>query len=104
MRLKVLAPRRKFVDAVRPNPQDPQDPAAIAMVTRMDALFLETPARAIEVWMVSNVSNNASNTPRNGGKKVREFLPGAHQAGVTQERAGADGSSAGNSHRGRRMS
>src|SRR4030088_569250 len=29
--------RRKFVDAVKVNPQDP---AAIAMVSRMDALFL----------------------------------------------------------------
>ena len=59
--------RRKFVDAVKVNPQDA---AAVAMVTRMDALFLidrDARRRALSAERASTAT--AANTPRSGSQR-----------------------------------
>ena len=59
--------RRKFVDAVKVNPQDG---AAMAMVTRMDALFLiDRDARQPRVERGRASSATRANTPRSGCRR-----------------------------------
>jgi transposase IS66 family protein len=54
--------RRKFVDAVKVNPQDA---AAVAMVTRMDGLFLIDRDARRRALRPESVWPNGANTPRN---------------------------------------
>ena len=59
--------RRKFVDAVKVNPQDG---AAIAMVTRMDALFLiDRDARQRGLSAEERQPQRGGNTPRSGWRR-----------------------------------
>jgi len=63
--------RRKFVDAVKVNPQDA---AAIAMVTRMDALFLiDREARRLQL------DSEQRHQPRN--QYVEEWVRGVRESG-----------------------
>jgi transposase len=65
--------RRKFVDAVKVNPQDA---AAVAMVTRMDALFLiDRDARRRDL--------SADERQAQRGEHVEEWLPEIRQACLT---------------------
>jgi transposase len=57
--------RRKFVDAVKVNPQDP---AAIAMVTRGDALFRIDRDARVRAW-------NADQRPAQRQEYAEEWLP-----------------------------
>jgi transposase len=80
--------RRKFVDAVKVNPQDA---AAVAMVTRMDALFLiDRDARRRELSPEESPSP-APTMRRAVAARDSRGVPGVGSASTAEKRAGASG-------------
>ncbi len=77
--------RRKFVDAVKVNPKDG---AAIAMVTRMDALFLVDRHARQQQLSADERPHCAANTRNRGCDEIHDECVKLRVAGAAQERAG----------------